>query len=78
MLRSIATAVVLAALISPALADTYWVVQDPTSQKCSVVEKKSQPGDAQTPPNAAIGNPFRTQAEAQGAIQIMRKCGVAD
>ena len=78
MLRSFASAVVFAALISPALADTYWVVQDPTTQKCSIAERKSQPGDAQTPPAGAIGNPFQTQAEAQGAIQTMRKCGVAD
>jgi hypothetical protein len=76
MLRSFASAVVLAALISPALADAYWVVQDPSTQKCSIVETKSQPGETPAPPNnAAIGTPFKTQADAQSSIIEMRKCG---
>jgi hypothetical protein len=76
MLRSFASAVMLAALISPALADAYWVVQEPTTQKCSVVETKSQPGETPAPPdNAAVRTPFKTQADAQSSIIDMRKCG---
>jgi hypothetical protein len=79
MLKSFASAMVLAALVTPALADTYWVILDPTTHKCSVTETKSQaPGDADARPEGAIGSAYQTQDAAVGAIQVMVKCGVND
>jgi hypothetical protein len=78
MLKSFACAMVLAALITPALADEYWVVLDPTTHKCSVTETKSQAGDAKTRPVGAIGSEYQTQDAAEGAIQVMVKCGIND
>jgi hypothetical protein len=78
MLKSIASAIVLTAFITPALADIYWVVLDPTTHRCSVTETKSQAGDAETRPVGAIGSAYQTQDAAEGAIQVMVKCGVND
>jgi hypothetical protein len=79
LLKPFASGMVLAALVTPALADdAYWVVQDPSTQNCSVVEQKSQPGQTQVRPAGAIGTAFRTQAEAQDSIIEMRKCGSAE
>ena len=74
MLKSFASAMVLAALITPALAGEYWVVHDPsTTQKCTIVEKTPQPSE--TKPAGAITFPFQTRAEAQGYMQQQRICG---
>jgi len=76
MLKSFASAIVLAALVTPALADEYWVVHDPsTTQKCSIVATKSQPSEASTKPAGAIASPFQTRAEAEGLMQQQRICG---
>ena len=74
MLKSFASAIVLTALVTPALADGYWVVHDPsTTQKCSIVEKSAQAGA--TKPAGAITSPFQTRAEAEGYMQQQRICG---
>jgi hypothetical protein len=76
MLKSLASGMVLATLVTPALADAYWVVHDPsTTQKCSIVEKKPQPSEAPTKPLGAIASPFQTRAEAEGYMQQQRICG---
>jgi hypothetical protein len=74
MLKSFASAIVLAALVTPALAGEYWVVHAPsTTQKCSIVEKTPQPSE--TKPAGAIASPFKTRAEAEGFVQQQRICG---
>jgi hypothetical protein len=78
MQKLFVSAIVFAAFVTPALADTYWVVLDPTTHKCSVTETKSQPGDAAARPVGAIGSAYETQGAAEGAIQVMVKCGVND
>ncbi len=78
MLKSFVSAIVLATLVTPALADTYWVVLDPTTQKCAVTETNSQAGAADVRPEGAIGSGYQTQDAAEGAIQVMVKCGVND
>lgn len=84
MLKSVSSLIVLAALVTPALADEFWVVQDPSYEKCSVVEKKSDgtvidmtTGKASTT-KAFIGSAFPTRAGAEGAMGNMRKCGSAE
>ena len=74
MLKSFASAIVLAAFVTPALADEFWVVHDPsTAQKCSIVEKAPQPSG--TKPAGAIAAPFQTRAEAEALMQQQRICG---
>lgn len=83
MLKSISSLIVLAALITPALADEFLIVQGP-NESCSVVEKKSDgtvidmaTGKAITT-KTFIGRTFPTRAGAEGAIGLMRKCGSAE
>ena len=59
MLKMIASGIILGALVTPALAAGYWVVQDASTQKCSIVEKK--PNDTVN----VMGNMFQTRAEAE-------------
>jgi hypothetical protein len=74
MLKSFASATVLAALVTPALADEFWVVHNPSAtQKCSIVEKAPQPSE--TKPAGAIAAPFQTRAEAEALMQQQRICG---
>jgi hypothetical protein len=78
MLKSLASGIILAALVTPALADEYWIVQDPSTQKCSIVEKKSTETATEASPDTAIGSAFRTRAAADNSMQRMRKCGLAE
>jgi hypothetical protein len=74
MLKSFASAMVLAALVTPALADGFWVVHNPsTTQKCSIVERTPQSGE--TKPAGAIAAPFQTRAEAEAFMPQQRICG---
>ena len=54
MLKSIASGIVLAALVTPALADEYWVVYDPSTKQCSVAEKKSDEAATRTTTDTPI------------------------
>jgi len=47
--KSIICGVILAALVSPAFANEYWVEYNYTTHQCSIVEKKSQEKDTGTP-----------------------------
>ena len=74
MLKSFAGAIALAALVTPALADEFWVVHNPsTTQKCSIVEKTPQPSETKLA--GAIAAPFQTRAEAEALMQQQRICG---
>jgi uncharacterized membrane protein len=73
MLKMIASGIILAALATPALAAGYWVVQDASSQKCSIVEKKPKNDTVNV-----MGNMFQTRAEAEDSMDRMRKCGGSD
>jgi len=79
MIKSMASGIILAALVTPALAaDSYWIVQDSSTQKCSIVEKKSQDSATEAPPGTAIAIAFETRAAAQDSMERMRKCGLAE
>ena len=63
--------VALAALVTPALAaNEYFVVQDSTTKKCSIVEQK--PTMATT---TLVGTTvYKTQAEAETAMKADKIC----
>jgi hypothetical protein len=63
--------VALAALVTPALAaNEYFVVQDSTTKKCSIVEQK--PTMATTTP---VGTTvYKTQAEAEIGMKADKVC----
>ena len=78
MMKTLAGGIVLAALIGPAMANDYWIVQDPSNLKCSIVENTSKNTSRKPPPDAAIATAFQSRAEAENSMDRMRKCGGAE
>lgn len=75
MLRPFVIAVSLAVLATPALADEYWVVKDPSGQKsCSIIEKTPQPGEESKVPAGAMG-PYQSRDQAEAVVQREIACG---
>jgi hypothetical protein len=70
MLKTIASGFLIAALATPASAAQYWVMKDPATQKCTVVE--------QQPATPAIHHAFNRREEAQAAIARAVACGATD
>jgi hypothetical protein len=75
VLKLLAIPIVLSALVVPALADEYWVVLDPSTEKCSVVQQKSEDNQAQPPANTVVSVPFQSQAAAENSMISAKKCG---
>jgi hypothetical protein len=70
MRKSVIGGVILAALITPALADEYWVVQDAKTKHCSIVTEKPT-----TTTTTVIGNAaFKTRTEAEGSMKTTKVC----
>jgi len=71
MIKAIASGIVLAALVTPALAaDEYWVVQDSSTKKCSIVQQKPT-----TTTTTVIGNSsFKTRVEAENSMKTTKIC----
>ena len=72
----------LAVLATPALAaDEYWLVQDLSSKRCSVIRVTKDKGFfgwpfAEKPTGLAIiKTAFKTRNEAQSAIKTTQVCG---
>ena len=59
----------LVALAAPATAATYWVVVDPTTHQCSVVEQDQKPA------GKVVGNGYSSAEVAQSTTQRASACG---
>jgi hypothetical protein len=70
MLKTIVSGLVLAAVGTPVTAAEYWVVKDPATQKCLVVE--------QQPTTPAIRHAFQRREAAEAAITSSVACGGVD
>ncbi len=71
MLKVVAGGLAAAILVAPAFAATeYWVVQNPTTKKCTIVEQKPT---AST--EVVIGNTaFKTRSEAETSMKTTKIC----
>jgi hypothetical protein len=70
MIKYALCGIVLAALVTPALAaGKFYVVRDTTSKECSVVEEK--PTEATM---KVIGAVHKTQAKAEAAMKVAKSC----
>lgn len=67
-MKYILGAVVSIALLTPALADEFYVVQNPTTKDCTVTEQK--PADSKT---IVMGNGhvYTSRSEAQSAVKTV-------
>jgi hypothetical protein len=68
--RFFAGCILLTAIVTPALADEYYVVRDTTTKKCTIVEKRP------TSSTVVMVGPlaFKTRTEAEGAMKTEKVC----
>jgi hypothetical protein len=67
--KVLATAVVLAAFVTPALAD-FWIVQDASTKRCSIVEQRPT-----TTTTTIVGDrEYKTRAEADTHMKTVEVC----
>lgn len=72
MIRLLATAAVLAAFTTGAMAQTFYVVQDVKTKRCTVV--KERPTTTTTVIVGDSGKVYTTEAEAQSAMRTIKVC----
>ena len=70
MTRLFAVSILLMAIVTPALADEYYVVRDTATKRCTIVEKRP------TSSTVVMVGPlaFKTRTEAEGAIKTEKVC----
>ncbi len=64
-------AAILACVAVPALADSYYVVQDATTKKCTVVSQKPTTTTTTIVGNGAV---YTSQMEAENAMKSVTIC----
>jgi hypothetical protein len=69
--RVVAAAAVLAAAATPALAQTFYVVQDTSTKKCTIVESKPT---ITTMVVVGDGKVYTTRAQAESAVKTITVC----
>ncbi len=70
MHKAIATGILLAAFVSPALAAEYWIVQDSSTKRCSIVEQRPT-----TTTTTVVGDTaFKTRTEAESSMKTVKVC----
>jgi hypothetical protein len=70
-IRYALVAALLATAASPALAAEFYVVQDASTKKCTIVEKKPT---VSTMVVVGDGKVYATRAEAEGAVKTITVC----
>jgi hypothetical protein len=73
MTRTIAALAISASFIVPAIAqDTWYIVQDTTTHRCSVV--KERPATKTTVVVGETGKVYKTESEARSAMRTVKVC----
>jgi uncharacterized membrane protein len=72
MTKLLATAAVLAAFTGSAMAQSFYIVQDTTTKRCSVV--KERPTTKTMVVVGDAGKVYTTEAEAQTAMRTIKVC----
>ena len=71
--RLIFAAAVITSLAAPAFAaDEYWVVQDSSTKKCTVVDKK--PTKSTMTVVSSSGTVYKTKTEAETGMKTIKTC----
>ena len=61
----------LVAFAAPSLAAEYWIVQDTTTHRCSIVEQRPT---TKTMTVVGPGTAYTTRTEAEGAMKTVKVC----
>jgi vancomycin permeability regulator SanA len=67
-MKTLVLAAVMAAVVTPALAD-YYIVQEPTTKRCRIVEQRPEPNVG-----VVIGAPFGARVEAENRMRTVEVC----
>jgi vancomycin permeability regulator SanA len=70
-LKLLVAAAAIAALATPALAAEFYIVQDTTTKRCTIVEQKPT---TQTTTIVGNGKTYTTRQEAEGAMKTVKVC----
>jgi hypothetical protein len=71
--RLILAAAVAASLVAPAFAaDEFWVVQDSSTKKCTIVDKK--PTETTMTVVSPSGTVYKTRTEAETGMKTIKVC----
>jgi hypothetical protein len=70
-IRLLVAAAGLAAFATPSLAAEFWVVQDTTTKRCTIVEQRPT---TQTTVVVGGGKAYATRTEAEGAMKTVKVC----
>lgn len=60
------------AFVTPSVAQSFYVVRDATTKKCTVVNEK--PASSTTTTIVGDGTVYKTRQEAEGAIKTTKVC----
>ena len=69
-------AALLFTLTAPALAEEYYIVQNPTTKKCTIVTEK--PTTTTTITTVLGGTTYTTRTEAENALKKTEVCTTSD
>jgi len=70
-MKLLVAAAAFAALATPALAAEFYIVQDTTTKRCTIVEQKPS---TQTTVVVGNGKTYTTRQEAEGAMKTVKVC----
>jgi hypothetical protein len=70
-MKAIVTAAILAAFIVPASAAEFYIVQDTSTKRCTIVDKKPT---VTTTTVVGDGKIYQTRAEAETAMKTVKVC----
>lgn len=70
-MKKVLAAAMLAAFVTPVLAEEFYVVQDVKTKKCTVVTEKPKDTTVVTQVGPVA---FKTRAEAEGSVKTTKVC----
>jgi len=70
-IRLLIAAAGLVAFVTPSLAAEYYIVQDTTTKRCTIVEQRPT---TQTMTIVGPGTAYTTRTEAEGAMKTVKVC----
>ncbi len=70
-IKAIITAAALTAIAAPAFADSYYVVQDAKTKKCTVTETKPTTTETTV---VGDGTVYKTRTEAETGMKSVKVC----
>ena len=73
-MKYIVTGALLTTLLAPALAaEDYWIVQNPSTKKCTIVSQKSS-ATSDAVVVGGDGKIYTTRTEAESAMKTVKVC----